>query len=80
MESACDIRSENFSVKKGLDFNEKRAVKYTSRKPVPIKWVFNSKEEVDGLIFLNPRNVVNRYMQVPGVDFTESFLSIASYT
>ena len=43
------------------------AVKAKRRNPVPVKWVFKSKEEDDGLIFLKSRNVVKGYMQVPGV-------------
>ena len=57
-----------------------RVVKDKSRNPVPIKWVFNSKEEAGGLIRLMSRNVVNRYMQFLGVDFTGSFSSVTSYT
>ena len=43
-------------------------------------WVFKSKEEPDGLIHLKSRNVVKLYMQVPGVDFTGSFSSVATDT
>ena len=46
--------------------------------PVPVQWILSGKEEPDGLIPLKPINVVNGYMQVPRVDFTESFLSITS--
>ena len=49
-------------------------------KPVPFKWVFNSKSESDGLIRLKLRNIVKGYMQVPGVEFTESFSTFASDT
>ena len=44
---------------------------------VPVKWVLKSKEEADGLICLKSRNIVKGYMQVPGVDFTESFYPVA---
>ena len=47
--------------------------------PVPMKWVFKNQEESDGLICLKLINLVQGYMQVPGVDFTYSFTSIASY-
>ena len=40
-------------------------------KPVPVKWVFNSKEDSDGLMRLESINVVKGYIQVPGVDYTE---------
>ena len=39
--------------------------------PVPVKWLFKSKEEPDRLIRMNSINVVKRYMQVPGVDFID---------
>ena len=55
-------------------------IKAKRRKPVPIKWVFNSKEEAHSLFRLKSRNVVNGYMQVPGVDFTESFSPVVSDT
>ena len=48
-------------------------VKSKGRIPVPVKWVFKSKEEPYGRINLKPRNVVKGYMQVPEVDYTESF-------
>ena len=47
------------------------------RKSVPVKWVFKSKEEPSELIRPNPINMVKGYMQVPGVDFTESFSPVA---
>ena len=46
--------------------------------PVPVKCVFNSEEETDGLIRLKPRNLVKGYMQVPGVEYTESFSPVAT--
>ena len=36
-------------------------VKRKGRKPVPMKWVFNSKEETDRLIRLKSRNIVKGY-------------------
>ena len=59
----------------------KRCVeKARGRNLVPFKWLFKSKEEPDILIRLNYINVVKGYTQVPGVDFTESLLSVASDT
>ena len=43
------------------------------RKPVPIEWVLKSMEEPDRLIRLKSRNLVKGYLQVPVVDYTESF-------
>ena len=45
-----------------------------------MKCVFKSKEDPDRLIHLKSRNVVKLYMQVPGVDFTGSFSSVATDT
>ena len=56
------------------------AVKAKVRKPVYIKWIFKSKEEADGLIRLKSRNIVNGYMQVPVVDYTESLSPFTSET
>ena len=56
----------------------KRSIeKEKGRKPVHVKWVFNIKEEPDILIRLKSRNAVKGYMQVPGVDYTESFSPVA---
>ena len=59
---------------------KKSAVKSECRNLVPIKWVSNSKEEHDGLIRLKSRSLVNIYMQVPGVYYTESFSPVATYS
>ena len=53
------------------------SIKARRRKPVPVKWLFNSKEGADGLICLKSINAVKGYMQVPIVDFTESFFPFA---
>ena len=55
-------------------------VKPKGKKPVPVKWVFKSKEEADSLIRLNLRNVVKGYMQVTGFAFTELFYPVTSET
>ena len=70
----------NFLSSKAWIETKRSVVKVKDRNPVPIKWVFNITEESDGLIFLKSRNVVNGYMQVPGVDFIGSFSPVASDT
>ena len=57
-----------------------RIVKAKVRNPVPVKLVFKSREESDGLIFLKSRNIVKGYMQVPGVDSIESISPVTSDT
>ena len=52
------------------------AVKDKGRNPVPVKWVFNGKEEAGGLICLKSIYVVRGYIQVPGFDFTESLYPV----
>ena len=47
-----------------------RVVKAKGRNKIFIKWVFNIKEDADGLICMKLRNLVKGYMQVPGVDLT----------
>ena len=49
-------------------------------KLVHVKWVFDIKEDPDGLIHLKLINVVKGYMQVSGVDYTESFSPVATDT
>ena len=64
----------NHSISRKACILKKRSVvKARRRKPVPVKWLFKSKEEADGLICLKSINLVKGYMQVPVVDFTESF-------
>ena len=45
-----------------------------------MKWVFKSNEYPDGLIRLKSINIVNGYMQVPLVDYTESFSLVTTDT
>ena len=59
---------------------KRSVVKEKGRKPVPVKWVFNSKEDFVGLIGLKSINVVKGYIQVPGVDCIKSFSSVTSDT
>ena len=70
----------NFLSRKAWIPTKKSLMKEKGRNPVPAKWIFNRKEEPDGLIFLKLINLVKGYTQVPGVDFTESFLLVTSDT
>ena len=69
----------NFLSRKAWIPTKRIVVKSKGRKPVPVKWVFKSKEEAGGLIRLKSRNLVGVYMQVLGVDFTESFSPVVWY-
>ena len=67
----------NFLSRKAWIMTKISIVKTKGKKPVHVKWALKSKEEADGLICLKSRNIVKGYMQVPGVDFTESFYPVA---
>ena len=55
-------------------------MKAKGRNPVPVNLVFDRKEKSGRLIHMKSRNEVKGCMQVHGVDFTESFSPVASYT
>ena len=55
-------------------------IKSKGRKPVPFKWIFNSKKYPDGLIHLRTTNIVKVYILVPVVDYIELFFSVATDT
>jgi len=50
------------------------------RKLITCKWIFKKKLEQDGSIRFKARCVSRGFMQIPGVDFTESFAPVASDT
>jgi hypothetical protein len=54
--------------------------KFDGRKPIPVKWIFKIKEEQDGTLRYKSRIVLKGYVMVPGVDYTESFLPVATDT
>ena len=55
-------------------------VKKLGRKPISTKWVFKIKNEWTSEYHLKCRIVTLRYMQVPGVEFTEKFSPVANDT
>ena len=50
------------------------------RKAIKVKWVFKVKHEHDGSTRKKSRCVVQGFMQMPGVDYTESFSPVATDT
>jgi hypothetical protein len=55
-------------------------VKSEGRKIIGTKWVYKTKDEQDGSIRHKGRIVSLGYMQVPGVDYTESFSPVGNDT
>jgi hypothetical protein len=52
----------------------------TGKKILKVKWVFKKKDEQDGSIRYKSRIVTKGYLQIPGVDYTESFAPVATDT
>jgi Reverse transcriptase (RNA-dependent DNA polymerase) len=48
------------------------------RKLMTAKWIFKEKINADGTIKYKARCVSRGFMQIPGVDYTESFAPVAS--
>ena len=71
MENFSYFEVNNFLSRKSWVSIKRSKVKSKGRKPLPVKWVFKSKEEPDGIIPLKLRNVVKEYVQVPVVDYKE---------
>ena len=66
--SAVSEIKENMSIKSCIPIKISK-VKDKGMKPVPLKWVFNSKEYPDLSIRFKSRNAVKGYMKVPGVNY-----------
>jgi hypothetical protein len=47
------------------------------QKPIKVKWVFKKKQEQDGSTRCKGRIVVKGYVQIPGVDFTNTHSPVA---
>ena len=48
------------------------------RKPLGTRWGFKKKSEQDKSIRYKGRIVVKGYVQIPGLDFTDSFAPVAT--
>ena len=70
----------NYLSRKSWILINRSKVKAKVKNPVPVKWVFKSKEEPGGLILLKSIDAVKLYIKVPGVDYTESFSPVATDT
>jgi len=46
-------------------------------KAIPCKWVFRKKINIDGTMWYKARLVVKGYEQWPGIDYEETFASVA---
>jgi Reverse transcriptase (RNA-dependent DNA polymerase). len=73
--SACE-EIENFIRRKAWELHPRSWL--AGRKPTKCKWVLRKKAESDGSIRLKSRIVILGYMQIPGVDYTESFSPVAN--
>ena len=67
----------NFLYRKAWIPRKLAEVRDKGRKPIPVKWVFKTKLEPDGSERLKSRIITKGYLQVPEVDFTESFSPVA---
>ena len=70
----------NFIKRKGWLKVLRADVAKRGRKAIKTKWVFKAKSEQDGSTRYRSRAVTCGYMQVPGVDYTESFSPVANDT
>ena len=48
-----------------------------AQKPIKVKWVFKKKDEQDGSIRFKARLVVKGFVQIPGIDFTNTHSPVA---
>ena len=69
---------DNFVKRKAWKKVKRKDVLAEGRKITPVKWVFKVKNEQDGSLRYKSRIVVLGFMQIPGVDYTESFSPVAN--
>ena len=60
--------------------SRKKVTDVMKRKLISTKWIFKKKTEQDNTIRHKARVVSRGFMQIPGVDYTESFAPVASDT
>ena len=58
----------------------KKIVKEIGKNIISSKWVYRKKSEPDGSICYKSRIVLNGFMQIPGIDYTECFSPVATDT
>jgi hypothetical protein len=70
----------NFLNRKAWRKIPKEKLRQLRKKILKVKWVFKMKEEQDGSIRYKSRTVMKDYLQIPGVDYAESFAPVATDT
>jgi hypothetical protein len=70
----------NFLNRKAWTKITREKAEKSGKKILKVKWVFKKKDEQDGSIRYKSRIVTKGYLQIPGVDYTESFAPVATDT
>jgi hypothetical protein len=70
----------NFLNRKAWTKITREEIDKSGKKILKVKWVFKMKDEQDGSIRYKSRIVTKGYLQIPGVDYTESFAPVATDT
>ena len=77
---ACVAEINNFLDRNSWRFVPRKLVAKLGRKLIGTKMIYKKKEETDGTTRFKARCVSKGFMQIPGVDFTESFSPVATDT